>query len=52
MLKGLTSNNIPVLLQFYNLRENDNDNCYYFQLNEEDCSVFSYEKEVLLKDDL
>ena len=45
MLQGLTANQYPLLLQIYGLRE-----LGFFALDNADYSLFSYERELLIRD--
>ena len=45
MFKGLSNNDVPVLYQIHNLRE---DGWEYFKLDTAEYSLFPYEQEVLL----
>ena len=45
MLQGLTGNQYPLLLQIYGLMRS-----HFFALDNEDYSLFSYEKELLIVD--
>ena len=45
MFKGLSKDDVPVLYQISNLRE---DGWYYFKLDSKEYSLFPYEQEVLL----
>ena len=49
MFKGLSKDDVPVLYQIHNLIENGR---FYFKLDSEEYSLFSYEQEVLLQNGL
>ena len=46
MFKGLSKDDVPVLYQISNLRE---EGYWYFKLDSEEYSLFPYEQEVLIK---
>ena len=52
MLKGLSSKYIGVLMEFTNLKRNKDGSCWYFELNNSEYSIYSYEKEILLTDNI
>ena len=45
MFRGLSKDDVPVL---YQINYRDKNGYYYFKLDNEDYSLFSYEQEVLL----